>query len=112
VPAEPNLLERIALKWCSGAAVALPAVPAVMKTPEPAVAEYAMQYIAVRAWGIPAVLAGFVAIGTYRGFKVRSSGMCTHVCFRVCVRVCPSVIFFTGHTCRFYMRTDFSSFFI
>jgi len=36
---------------------------------------------------------------------VRSSGMCTHVCFRVCVRVCPSVIFFTGHTCRFYMRT-------
>ena len=42
----------------------------VMNPPEPAVATYAIQYISVRAWGIPAVLAGFVSIGTYRGFKV------------------------------------------
>lgn len=45
--------------------------PPVMSPPEPAVAMYATQYIGVRAFGIPAVLAGFVAIGTYRGFKVR-----------------------------------------
>eukprot|EP00983_Pelagomonas_calceolata_P126427 1161302-Pelagomonas_calceolata.AAC.4 len=42
-----------------------------MKPPESAVTHYAIEYIGVRAWGIPAVLAGFVAIGTYRGFKVR-----------------------------------------
>ncbi|KAF5829359.1 hypothetical protein DUNSADRAFT_16193 [Dunaliella salina] len=46
-----------------------PTIVSMMKPPESAVTHYAIEYIGVRAWGIPAVLAGFVSIGTYRGFK-------------------------------------------
>jgi Na+-driven multidrug efflux pump len=41
-----------------------------MNPPEPAVAKYATEYIGIRAWGLLAALLGFVATGTYRGFKV------------------------------------------
>ncbi|KAJ9521328.1 hypothetical protein QJQ45_001287 [Haematococcus lacustris] len=46
-----------------------PWVISLMAPPEPAVAAYATQYIGVRAWGMLAALLGFVATGTYRGFK-------------------------------------------
>jgi hypothetical protein len=48
------------------------AMHTVLAPPEPEVAMYATQYIAVRAWSVGLVLVGFVAIGTFRGFKVCS----------------------------------------
>lgn len=42
---------------------------AVLRPPEAEVAAAATQYIQIRAWGIVASLLGFVATGTYRGFK-------------------------------------------
>lgn len=34
-------------------------------------AQYATEYISARSCGVLAALVGFVATGTYRGFKVR-----------------------------------------
>ncbi|KAG2500414.1 hypothetical protein HYH03_001984 [Edaphochlamys debaryana] len=42
---------------------------AAMNPPEAAVAAYAVDFIRVRALGVPAVLLGFVATGVFRGFK-------------------------------------------
>ncbi|KAJ9513831.1 hypothetical protein QJQ45_020908 [Haematococcus lacustris] len=64
--------------WLAGAMGALvtallvlggPHIISLMAPPEPAVAAYATQYIGVRAWGLMGALLGFVATGTYRGFK-------------------------------------------
>jgi hypothetical protein len=42
---------------------------AVLKPAEAAVAEYAIEYMRIRSWGIMAAMIGFVAAGTYRGVK-------------------------------------------
>eukprot|EP00197_Chlamydomonas_leiostraca_P002935 CAMPEP_0202858174 /NCGR_PEP_ID=MMETSP1391-20130828/817_1 /ASSEMBLY_ACC=CAM_ASM_000867 /TAXON_ID=1034604 /ORGANISM="Chlamydomonas leiostraca, Strain SAG 11-49" /LENGTH=615 /DNA_ID=CAMNT_0049537061 /DNA_START=313 /DNA_END=2161 /DNA_ORIENTATION=+ len=53
-----------ACMWLGG-----PAIIALMKPPEAEVARYASEYISVRAFGVLAALLGFVATGTYRGWK-------------------------------------------
>ncbi|KAF8061355.1 DTX44 [Scenedesmus sp. PABB004] len=45
------------------------AIVAALNPPEPEVALFATQYMAVRSWGILAAMLGFVASGTWRGVK-------------------------------------------